>query len=258
MTSRETRTWVVFALALGVLLTTGHQIRGQDPDAVAALVARAGRYVQEYRRQFSAVVCEERQTQVIIRSDGRTRKRRELVSDFLLVKVGSGTMSFRDVIAVDGKPVRDRQDRLRKLFLDAPKTALKQASAVAAENTRYNIGFSRSIPALMLPLAILDPRLASRFRFALTNAGLAFDEFGSPSMIRARKGSETRDMFLQSRFVIDTDSGRLRAASLTANSTVFESTFDVRYVENPTLELLVPSRDAGALPSSGQAAGRSP
>ena len=80
-------------------LATGTTIRGQDADRVAALVAQAGRHVQEYRRQFSAVVCEERQTQIILRFDGTTRKRRDLVSDFLHVTVGSGIFPAEGCVA---------------------------------------------------------------------------------------------------------------------------------------------------------------
>jgi len=225
-----------------IVLAGGIAVHGQD-DRVATLVERAGRYVQEYEKQFSALVCEERQQQRIVRADGRERKRRELVSDLLLVKVGDRTVSFRDVIASDGKMVRDRQERLRKLFLDdaASRTAMRQARAIADESSRYNIGFSRSLEALMIPLEILQPQSASGFHFASAAEGLTFQEFRSPSLVRYRSGGRVQDMFLRGRFTVDVDSGRVRGASLIATNAAFETTFDIRYLEDATLGLLVPA-----------------
>jgi len=164
------------------------------------------------------------------------------VADLLLVKVGDKTMSFRDVAAVDGKTVRDRQERLRKLFLDdtVSRTAMRQARAIADESSRYNIGFSRSLEALMIPLEILQPP-ASGFQFASAAEGLTFQEFRSPSLVRYRNGGRVQDMFLHGRFTVDVDSGRVRGASLIATNTAFETTFDIRYVEDATVSLLLPA-----------------
>jgi hypothetical protein len=227
--------------AIALLLATGITIHGQAAGPVAALLDRAVRYVQEYERQFSAVVCEEQQVQRIMRSDGRERKRRDLVSDLLLVKAGDRTVSFRDVISVDGKLVRDRQERLRKLFLDAPPAAMRQARAIADESARYNIGFPRAVDALMVPLEILHPRSVSGFRFASADRGLMFQEFSSPSLIRYRDGQGLHDMLLRGRLAIDADSGRLLGANLTARNSMFETTLDVRYVEDGKVGLLVPA-----------------
>lgn len=216
-------------------------VGAQDADPVSALVARAGRYVQEYEKQFSAVVCQEQQTQRIVRSDGSEKKRRALVSDLLLVKAGDRTIGFRDVISVDGKAVRDREERLRKLFIDEPRTAMRQARVIAEESARYNIGFERTIDALMVPLEILQPRSAPGFRFEAFDDGLAFEEFQSPSLIRYRTGGGVHDMLLRGRFVLDRDNGQMRSASLRAGNATFETTFDVRYVEDPALGLLVPA-----------------
>ena len=86
------------------------------------------------------------------------RKLRELTSDFLLVRTSpSGAQAFRDVIDVDGKPVRNREDRLRKLFLEQPKTAVEQARAIARESERHNIGMQRTGNSPLLPLRFLRP-----------------------------------------------------------------------------------------------------
>ena len=65
-----------------------------------------------------------------------------LRSDFLLVKIDNRRwLPFRDVFERDGRPVRDRQDRLTKLFLGgATNSALVQAEKIMNESARYNIG----------------------------------------------------------------------------------------------------------------------
>ena len=209
-------------------------------DRTSDLVAKAVRYVQEYERDFSAVVCEEHQTQRVVKSNGKVDERRDLVSDVLLVKVGDRTLLFRDVIAVDGRKMGDRQKRLQTLFLDTPRTALQQARAIAEESMRYNIGFTRSFSGLLLPLAILRPTRVDGFRFAGDDLGLTFQEIRSPSLVRHRKGFDLLDMFLRGSLTIDGETGQLRAASLTASNDELESTVDIRYEESAAVGLLVP------------------
>jgi hypothetical protein len=224
-----------------VVLALYASARGHAQDAgVSDLVSRASRYVEEYERQLSAVVCEERQTQRVVKSDGSTGKMRQLVSDLLMVRTGDSTQAFRDVIAVDGKPVRNRQERLRKLFLSEPDGRMKQAQAIARESARYNIGFDRGLDALMLPLAILHAETATGFRFARTADGLTFDEFRSPSLARSRIRGEVRDMFLRGALTIEGDTGRLSGARLIAENPQFVLTVDVRYAKDAASGLLVP------------------
>ena len=85
------------AIALAGNLSAGGAPRSQEQDtAVAAMVERAGRYVEAYQQEFSAVVSEELQVQRIVRADGRVRQTRELKSDFLLVRTGAVvTQAFR-------------------------------------------------------------------------------------------------------------------------------------------------------------------
>ncbi|HET9385466.1 MAG TPA: hypothetical protein VFO67_09980 [Gemmatimonadales bacterium] len=227
--------------AVLAVLTLYAGVGGHAQDAgVQDLVSRAARYVEEYERQLSAVVSEERQTQRVIKRDGTTGKKRELVSDLLMVKTGDYTQTFRDVIAVDGKPVRNRQERLQKLFLGEPHGRMKQAQAIAKESARYNIGFERGLDTLMLPLIILHAKRATGFRFARTADGLTFDEFRSPALLRSRIRGDVRDMFLRGALTIEDDTGRLGGARLVAENPQFTVTVDVRYVEEAASGLLVP------------------
>jgi len=74
------------------------------------------RDVGEFMTNCSHVVAEERYVQ----NPTSPRRRRELRSDFLLVKTPRlvpDWFQFRDMFEVDGQPVRDRDARLSRLFL---------------------------------------------------------------------------------------------------------------------------------------------
>ena len=245
-----------WTFALSVILAAALTVSapGQE-DPAAALVAGAGRYVEEYERQFSAVVGEVHEAQRVVKADGIVRKQRALVADVLLVKAGDVTRSFRDVISVDGKPVRNRDERLRKLFLSESRSFNQQARAISEESSRYDIGVKRGMDALMLPLGILRSDRASGFRFVRTPDGLAFTEFRSPAMVRSRSRGATKDMFLRGNFTIDAVGSRVRSATLIAADDIFELTEDIVYGEDRVTRLLVPLRSTETYRQTGNPKG---
>jgi len=208
------------------------------------IVEQAGRYVEAYIEAFSAVVCEERQVQKLVKPDGRVKQVRELTSDFLLVKTGvAWPVVFRDVLSVDGKPVRNREDRLRKLFIDHPKTAVELARAIARESERHNIGLHRTGNSPLLPLVFLTPRVAPGVRFETAGARIAFKEFRSPSVLARTSSSKGRqDLMSRGSFDIDAQTGRVLAAEFVADAPAgdYSASFVVRYDKDAKLDLSVP------------------
>jgi hypothetical protein len=232
---------IVVVTAAGIVGGAG--IGAQSPAAPQQLVDRAGRYVEAYVDAFSAVVSEEKQTQKMVRPDGRVRKVREITADFLLVKArGTWPEVFRDVIDVDGKPVRNREDRLKKLFLENPKSAPELAAAIAKESGRYNLGWDRRGNSPLLPVLFLTPRIAEGVRFTGTAQALAFQETRMPSVLRRRGGSGDHNMPAHGTFEIEPDTGRVLAAEFTADNpdSKISATFTVRYAIEPKLEISVP------------------
>jgi hypothetical protein len=217
-------------IALAAAATTGAGYRAQSSDAATtAIVERAGRYVDAYVEAFSAVVSEEQQVQRLVRPDGRARKVRNLKSDFLLVKAGGPwPLAFRDVISVDGKPVANRPDRLRKLFLENPKTAVELARAINRESARFNIGLYRTGNSPLLPLIFLTPRFASGVRFATANSRLTFEEFRSPSVLARRSPDGRHDMMARGSFEIDPETATVLAAEFTGGISPDHYTISVR------------------------------
>jgi len=216
----------------------------QSPgDATSAVVEHAGRYVDAYVEAFSAVVSEERQTQTLTRADGRVKKTCDITSDFLLVRArGTWPDAYRDVIDVDGKPVRNREDRLKKLFLEHPKRAPELADAIARESGRYNLGVARRGNSPLLPLIFLTRRIAEGVRFSGTASALAFEETRRPTVLTRRSGSGgDHNMPAHGTFEIEPGTGRVLAATFTAeNGDAVSATFAVRYAIDPALQICVP------------------
>ena len=134
------------------------------------LVDRASDYVALYGKNFVGVVAEESYRQTVRGGRAGTdvrgfpieapSQRRDLKSDVLLVRAPAGDrwIQFRDVFEVDGKPVRDREERLTKLFLQPSADRKRQEEDIAAASARYNIGAvhrTMNVPALALD--VLEP-----------------------------------------------------------------------------------------------------
>ena len=171
----------------GVATSPNRLSFAHDPD-VNPFIARVSEYIAEYGRELSSVVSEETYTQetnaagnIVLQGvvlDGKTAKAvpvsggkaaRTLVSDYLQVRIPNfqGWLPFRDVFEVDGQRVRDREDRLVKLFVQSsPSRALENAQAIVRESARYNLGsVHRDLNFPTLALWFLEPVSTRRFNF---------------------------------------------------------------------------------------------
>jgi hypothetical protein len=231
---------------------------------VGALLTRAGAYVVDFQRQLSGVVAEEQYVQDVRyplstgnRLNLRALTHRELKSDLLMVKPVGGDrwMQFRDVFDVDGKPVRDRNERLMQLFVSPSASSASQAQRIVEESTRYNIGnLQRTVNLPVFALLILDPENQPRFVFKRTDRSdpllgqrtakladdlwvIEYQEVHKHTMIRTTNG---RDLSARGRFWIEPGSGRVIASELIAEDLTIRGTIDVDYQLEPTIGLLVP------------------
>jgi formylglycine-generating enzyme required for sulfatase activity len=232
------RLLAAFALALApVLVLSAQQAERVSLDG---LLNRAGWYLESFIDEFENVVAEEIYTQdasVLLPSFAPTgrgaaaaiqsssamldtvrARHRDLRSDFLLAKSADtqALMPFRDVLEVDGLPVRDREARLAKLFLGAPRDVMEQAAKIGDEGARYNLGNMRStLGNPVLGLGVLQKGYQSRFQFSLGKEDrsiapgvwiVSFKEVARPAMIRGEAG---RDLFSHGRVWIDAMNGRV-------------------------------------------------
>src|SRR5581483_10523879 len=139
----------------------------------------ATEYVAAYQQRFVGVVAEETYRQTVALRSGydargfarETNQRRDLKSDVLLVRAPSGDewLQFRDVFEVDGKPVRDRDDRMVQLFLKPQAPVQTQIDAITNASARYNIGgVTRNLNIPVLALMVLDDANRRGFTFSGT------------------------------------------------------------------------------------------
>ena len=239
--------------ACALALAAPPALRAQS--AVSALIDRASAYVDEFQHRFGSMVTEERYEQSVQeptslgpRSARPQLERVVLVSDFLLVQVpGEGWTPFRDVFERNGQKVRDREERLAKLFLSgSSRSAFDQARQIMREGSRYNIGtVERTINIPTLPLAFLTPAHRGRFTFEIEKRDEAdgtvveFREVRTPTYIATTGG---RDLPVSGRFWLDETSGAIRRSELDAVDTSVEAHIKVTYRLDDGLQLWVPVR----------------
>ncbi len=152
--------------------------------ALAVVLSRAATYVEAFADAFAGVVMAERYVQDVRPALNRFGAQptnvpgrrptysgpmhRELQSDLLLVRpVGSEAwLQFRDVTEVDGRKLKDRNNRLARLFLEPSRSTADQARRIMAESSRYNIGeIERNINLPVLALVVLARNQQPGFQF---------------------------------------------------------------------------------------------
>jgi hypothetical protein len=239
------RLLVVGILAVILLYQATGTAQGDKKDE---LLAKATLYVAQFVDQFSNVVAEE----TLVQETTVPRRKRTMKSDYLLVRYPEDVQwhSFRDVSEVDGKPVRDQQERLTKLFLEPSESALRRARDLADAGARYNLLNIGTINNPLLVMAFLQEGYRERFRFNLaglekklgpTVRQVQFQEWKIPSLI---KGNSNADILSRGLVWIEEDTGRVvktelqlgaRTASMIRVTTLYK--FDEELGINVPIEM---------------------
>jgi len=254
------------ALTVAVVIAAGGWSAHAQEPSLPTVLERAGEYVAGFQRQLSGVVAEETYIQdvrepmpsgTVPRAPMRTGPmHRELKSDLLLVKPERADrwIQFRDVFEVDGHPVRDRSERLIKLFVEPTQSTATQVEQIVSESARYNIGtVMRNINVPLFALLILGRDNQGRFKFTrAANGGpsiagdlkadagiwvIRYEETGHGTMITTTFG---RDLPSRGRFWIDPTTGRVLMSELVAEDTLVAGTVVVKYQPDVLADLLVP------------------
>jgi hypothetical protein len=163
--------------------------------------------------------------------------------------------AFRDVFEVDRKEVRDRQDRLMKLFVEPSASTAKQLQAIMSESARFNIGrVERNINLPPFALLFLDPATQPGFRFKMTNTRkvdlpmsspppaatmvVEFHETAHPTIIQ---NGGRGDIAAHGRLWIEPLTGRVLMTELLADNSDITACIDVMYREETGISPLVPA-----------------
>jgi hypothetical protein len=243
--------WI--AVVCAVALPPG--ISGQAVD-LDELVDRASDYVVLYEKNFVGVVAEESYRQTVHGGRAGTdlrgfpieapSQRRDLKSDVLLVRAPAGDrwIQFRDVFEVDGKPVRDRDERLTKLFLQPSADRQRQEEDIAAASARYNIGaVNRTVNMPVLALDVLEPRNRVWFTFHLARRSGTTVELAFQEEERGRTMIHTNDnqpMRSHGHFTVEAATGKVLQSTLATETDRLRAQIDVTYGTDPAIDLLVP------------------
>ena len=219
----------------------------QKPPPITDLLSAAARYVAEYERVFSAVVSEEHYSQLLRRAGGIVSASRLTKSDVLVINGGVyGWMGFRDVFQVDGRAIRDHEDRLLKLVTQPASDSLEQAKRMADESARFNLGsIVRTINMPTLALTFLRKDMQDRSTFTLagtkridghSTVEMRFTERAMPRIIASSDAAPAAG-----RFWLEPESGRVIRSELTVDSANARATITVTYGERPKLPVWVPT-----------------
>ena len=183
---------------LVVLASAAVLAQSKNEPPVAEVMARVGAYVAAYGEKTSVVVAKETYTQNVGRGAAPIL-RRQLVAEFAIVRADRGWTGFRDVVEVDGKPVRDRHNRLLSLLTSQSPT-MSEATRIANESARYNIGpVARNFNTPTATMFFFLPDNLSRFEFSRkgtkTIGGvraleIGFKETRSPTFVMTRAGND--------------------------------------------------------------------
>ena len=241
-------------------------VQAQASVSLSTVLTRLGAHIADYAARLPAAIASEhyRQwdyaSQVILESDYGIMRLPGLAA----------WLGFRDVLTVNGKALPDRERRLASLFLHPSADAIQQARRIALESARFNLGpITRTINDPALVLELLDARNANRMRFVKAGEEtidrvpvwvLRFSDIGKPTVIRTSRGE---DQPATGRVWVDPVTGHLHRAQVTVDRSAFAGNFtgtlDVRFLNDPTLGVLVPAtmtehyHSASALDSFGEA-----
>jgi hypothetical protein len=270
---------VTFIAVVGISLTVqqGAAVAQTSDPSVADVLTRASAYVRDFEDHLAGIVAEEHYVQDSIPDgtyspvrglrDSNPRQHRDLTSDLLLVrpKGADRWIQFRDVFEVDGQPVRDRDQRLTKLFLSPWSSISDQVGQIVNESARYNIGsLERNINVPVLPLLFLDAANQSQFEYTRVvashaPAGRPAAPSGLPSRpafalpagaweIHYRETAKgtlirttgNRDLPASGRFWIEPDTGRVLMSEFLLDDPTIHAAIDVSYQSTPVAGFLVP------------------
>ena len=256
----------MLAVGVGVARPRGESSVVSQTPSLEQILTRASEYVGRYFDVMSNLTAEERYVQISRglrqmtinpRGGGYPTtstapavgdERRELRSDIVLVRVGPPLewRVYRDVFAVDGKPVRDRAARLTRLLLEPVEKAQEQAERISAESSRFNVSeVGRVLNVPGLPLVFLQPSLATRFDFALDKRDtgtvwiVKFTESVQPTVFRHDRYADNPS---SGRFWIDALTGEISRSEhhVEPAGTGIKATFTSEFRLNERFGVAVP------------------
>jgi hypothetical protein len=222
---------------------------------LAAILDRAARFVVAYGENFSNLAAEDECQQIFEPGNPERRKVRNTRGSVFFITLPGPLpwATFHDVWEVDGNQIRDREERLGRLFRESPGDARERARAILEESARYNLGpVRRSVNIPTLALLFFHPDNQHRFAFDLkgakSRAGIvevAFRERGRPTLVA---GDTSEGAPVKGRAWIDAEQGTVMKTDAEYDIDPHDKYHRSRarivteYRADPRLGILVPDR----------------
>lgn len=254
-------------VALGLTAGVDAQVGNTPGSGFTTIIGSAMRYAVSYEQKFALLAAEETSVQELQRPPnpgdnlsqrnpgggmraGGAIERKIIRSDFLLVQLGGdgeGWMPFRDAFEVKGARLRDRNNRVLKLFQGGDMERFEKAAKYSADTAKHNLGnVARTINIPTLAMMFLHPRVNERFEF--TDEGeeviagrvlrrAAYREVARPTLIKTTRG---RDLALTGRLWIDPFNGTVVKTELNAADPAVRCAITVTFRRDEALDLWVP------------------
>ncbi|MDQ3070062.1 MAG: hypothetical protein M3R55_10075 [Acidobacteriota bacterium] len=209
---------LLLVMAAAALLATAQE-PGPAPDA-KQLALRAAHWTARFEKNLSGLLFREDYIQRLAKMNAPAAAARQATLEanvFLLNLPGSReTLLYRDVYALNGKPLGDHTERLQKLLASPSRRSMEQARRLSDASARHNLGsVTRNINLPTMVFAYLWPRSIGKLEFTIegteTLAGLdttivGFKEVRGPTLVRTDR---FLDIPAQGRFWIHAPSGTI-------------------------------------------------
>jgi hypothetical protein len=242
-----------YALVLPMIAVAFQPPATPQTPVLADVLKLAGEYVAGYERALPRLAVEEQSLQRVMLPN-EDPKMRALRADLSVVLMpNTGWTAFRDVFEVDGKPTRERDERLSKLLQQPTSQSLSQARQITEESARQQllpdgIEFRRLLEEPLTPLAFLRAANQARSVFKLDGVRryvgrevivLRFTERGKPRLI-----ATVDDAPAAGAFWIDPASGQVLSSDITmetkSRAVAVTAAIRIAYEEDIRLKTFVP------------------
>ncbi len=217
------------------------------------LLVRVGRYVKATEARLAVIVGEETYHQdVWTRRRAQHTASRVIRSETLFMSVaqdGTGWLSVRNVLSVDGRSIQDSKGRLERILKSPGLDYLSQLRLLKAESARYDIGnLLRTTGNPMLVFRFLLPLNQHRFTFgsyhservdSIDVVKVSFDEREAPTAI----DFDGQDVLSHGAIWVRPDDGTIVRTRLQLRTrTQVDIAVDVTFSHDSRLDEWVPHR----------------
>ena len=144
------RVWIAFAMLVTFVQVARPQ--AQQP-RLKTVIERVGAYIRTFESELTTVVADEQYRQTISTPGGALLETRTLRSDYAMVRTSrpDDWVGFRDTFEVDGRAVRNHDDRLQQLVAAG---AFTEAAQVAFSSGVSDALVTTGVIALLATVAV--------------------------------------------------------------------------------------------------------